>query len=206
MTDVEIFLRPGTRARSTRRLARPRSRAIDGGDTKSPTDGVDASNREDDEKRRRGDVSRVFEDISREDVEMERWSSRVRVRVVRTRARHRGVSRRGRRRERAAGERACEICLRPLGGVHLARSIQTRARRGYRCHRSFGTRESSRRATRRRSRSIARRRRIRLFRARAVRAARGRVRRVRARATRERFALALIVLGALVYARVVRPM
>ena len=51
MTDVGNFSTPGdARAVDEETRARPRSRGIDGGDTKSPTDGVDASNREDDER------------------------------------------------------------------------------------------------------------------------------------------------------------
>ena len=72
MTDVGNISTPvDARVADEETRARPRSRAIDGGDTKSPNDGVDASNREDDERNAVVGTCRVcLEDISREDVEM----------------------------------------------------------------------------------------------------------------------------------------
>ena len=188
--------------------ARPRSRAIVGGDTKSPNDGVDASNREDDERNAVVGTCRVcLEDISREDVEMGKVvslgcacvsSGRVHDTVE---CRDAYVAAR-----RAAGERACEICLRPLSAAFISldrskralvvdidaidRSGRARvrdARRGVARDRSLDAAESG---------CFARAPCESVFACVAFACAR----RVSV------FALALIVLGALVYARVVRPM
>ena len=174
------------RARGRRGDSRASSFArIDGGDTKSPNDGVDASNREDDERNAVVGTCRVcLEDISREDVEMGKVVSLGCACVSSGRVHDTVVSRRVRRRERAA-ERACEICLRPLSAAFISldrskralvvdidaidRSGRARvrdARRGVARDRSLDAAESG--CSRGRGEAL-------------------RVRRVRVRATRERF-------------------
>ena len=209
MTDVGNIPTPvDARVADEETRARPRSRAIDGGDTKSPNDGVDASNREDDERNAVVGTCRVcLEDISREDAEMGKVvslgcacvsSGRVHDTVE---CRDAYVAAR-----RAAGERACEICLRPLSAAFISldrskralvvdidaidRSGRARvrdARRGVARDRSLDAAESG---------CFARAPCESVFACVAFACAR----RVSV------FALALIVLGALVYARVVRPM
>ena len=206
MTDVESILSPtDARVADEETRARPRSRAIDGGDTKSPNDGVDASNREEDERNAVVGTCRVcLEDITREDVEMKKVVSLGCACVSSGRVHDSAECRDAYvAAKRAAGERACEICLRPLSAAFTSLDRSKRA-----LVVDIDAIDRSGRATRRRSRSIARRRRIRLFRARA-RAPCERVFACVACACARRvsvFALALIVLGALVYARVVRPM
>ena len=213
MTDVGNFSTPGdTRAVDEETRARPRSRGIDGGDTKSPTDGVDASNREDDERNAVVGTCRVcLEDISREDVEMGKVVSLGCACVSSGRVHDTAECRDAYvAAKRAAGERACEICLRPLSAEFTSldrskralvvdidaidRSGRARvrdARRGVARDRSLDAAESGCFA---RARALAPCERVFACVAFAF------ARRVSV------FALALIVLGALVYARVVRPM
>ena len=154
--------------------------------------GVDASNREEDERNAVVGTCRVcLEDISREDVEMGKVVSLGCACVSSGRVHDTAECRDAYvAARRAAGERACEICLRPLSAAFISldrskralvvdidaidRSGRARvrdARRGVARDRSLDAAESG---------CFAR------ARARAVRA-RLRVRRVRVRATRERF-------------------
>jgi hypothetical protein len=130
MTDVESILSP-TDARVTdeETRARPRSRAIDGGDTKSPNDGVDASNREEDERNAVVGTCRVcLEDITREDVEMKTVVSLGCACVSSGRVHDSAECRDAYvAAKRAAGERACEICLRPLSAAFTSLERSKRA-------------------------------------------------------------------------------
>ncbi len=130
MTDVGNIPTPvDARVADEETRARPRSRAIDGGDTKSPNDGVDASNREDDERNAVVGTCRVcLEDITREDVEMKTVVSLGCACVSSGRVHDSAECRDAYvAAKRAAGECACEICLRPLSAAFTSLERSKRA-------------------------------------------------------------------------------